>query len=254
MPVGSVTVSPATANVVAGQAITLSATVRDTSGAIVVDRTVTWQSSDTAIATVSGAGVVTGVAEGTVTITATSEARSGSAAVTVDPVPVATVTLDPTSVTLEPGQTATLVATTKSANGTVLTGRTVTFSSDNVNVALVSSDGVVMAVAPGEATITAMSEGQSATATVTVQPTVASVAVSPNEVSVRRNGTVQLSATAYDASNHVILGRTVTWTSSDNHLATVSDTGLVTARRSGTVTITATIDGRSGTAQVRITN
>jgi uncharacterized protein YjdB len=254
MPVGSVTVSPATANVVAGQAITLSATVRDTSGAIVVDRTVSWQSSDTAIATVSSAGVVTGVAEGTVTITATSETRSGSAAVTVQPMPVATVTLDPTSVTLEPGQTATLVATTRSANGSVLTGRTVTFSSDNVNVARVSSDGVVTGVAPGAATITATSEGQSATATVTVQPTVASVVVSPNEVSVRRNGTVQLSATAYDASNNVILGRTVTWTSSDDHLATVSDTGLVTARRTGTVTITATIDGRSGTAQVRITN
>ena len=254
MPVGSVTVSPATANVSVGQTTTLSATVRDTSGAVVVDRTVTWRSSNTAIATVSSAGVVTGVAQGTVTVTATSETRSGSAAVTVQPVPVATVTLDPTSVTLEPGQTATLVATTKSADGTVLTGRAVTYTSDNVNVARVSSDGVVTGVAPGAATITATSEGKTATATVTVQPMVAYVVVSPNEVSVRRNNTVQLSATAYDASNNVVVGRTVTWTSGDDHLATVSDTGLVTARRTGTVTITATIDGRSGTAQVRITN
>jgi uncharacterized protein YjdB len=254
MPVGSVTVSPATADVTVGQTVTLSSTVRDTSGAIVVDRPVTWRSSDIAIATVSSAGVVTGVAPGTVTITATSETQSGSAAVTVQPVPVATVTLDPTSVTLEPGQTATLVATTKSGDGTVLTGRTVTFSSDDVGVARVTSDGVVTGVAPGVATITATSEGKTATATVTVQPAVASVIVSPNEVSLHRNATVQLSATAYDASDNVILGRTVTWTSSDDHLATVSGTGLVTARRTGTVMITATIDGRSGTAQVRITN
>jgi uncharacterized protein YjdB len=254
MPVGSVTVSPASADVIADQTVTLSATVRDTSGAIVGDRPVTWQSSDNAIATVSNAGVVTGVAPGTVTITATSETRSGSAAVTVHPVPVATVTLDPTSVTLEPGQTATLVATTKSADGTVLTGRTVTFSSDNESVARVSSDGVVTGVAPGTATITATSEGVRATATVTVQPSVAFVVVSPNEVFLRRNGTVQLTATAYDASNNVIVGRAVTWSTSDDHLATVSDTGLVTARRAGTVTITATIDGRSGTSQVRITN
>lgn len=254
MPVGRVTVNPATANVTAGQAVALSATVRDTSGAVVSDRVITWRSSNTAVATVSAAGVVMGVAPGTVTITATSETQSGSAAVTVRSVPVATVTLDPTGVTLEPGQTATLSATTKSADGTVLTGRTVTFSSGNVNVASVSGDGVVTAVAPGTTTITAASEGQIATATVTVQPSVANVVVSPNEVFIRRNGTVQLSATAYDASNHAITGRTVTWSTSDDHLATVSNTGLVTARRAGTVTITATIDGRSGTARLTITN
>jgi uncharacterized protein YjdB len=254
MPVGSVNVSPATANVIAGQAITLSATVRDTSGAVVADRVVTWQSSNSSVATVSSAGVVTGKVAGTVTITATSETRSGSAAVTVQPVPVATVTLAPKSVTLEPGRTATLVATTKSAAGTVLTGRAVTFSSDNAGVARVSSDGVVTAVGPGAATITASSEGKTATATVTVRPSVARVVVSPGETYLRRGGTVQLSATAYDSSDHVIIGRAVTWTTSDDHVAKVSDTGLVTARRSGTVTITATIDGRSVTAMVRITN
>jgi uncharacterized protein YjdB len=254
MPVGSVNVSPATANVIAGQAITLSATVRDTSGAVVADRVVTWQSSNSSVATVSSAGVVTGKVAGTVTITATSETRSGSAAVTVQPVPVATVTLAPKSVTLEPGRTATLVATTKSAAGTVLTGRAVTFSSDNAGVARVSSDGVVTAVGPGAATITASSEGKTATATVTVRPSVARVVVSPGETYLRRGGTVQLSATAYDSSDHVIIGRAVTWTTSDDHVAKVSDTGLVTARRSGTVTITATIDGRSGSAKVRITN
>lgn len=254
MPVGSVIVSPPTATVTAGQTVSFSATVRDTSGAVVTDRVVTWRSSNTAVATVSAAGVVTGVTPGVVTITATSEARSGSAAVTVLPVPVATVTLDPTSVTLEPGQTAPLSATTKSADGTVLTGRTVTFSSDNVSVASVSSDGIVTGVAPGAATITATSEGKTATTTVTVQPTVASVVVSPNEVFIRRNGTVQLSATAYDASNNVIIGRAITWSTSDDHLATVSATGLVTARRAGAVTITATIDGKSGSARVTITN
>lgn len=254
MPVGSVIVSPPTANVTAGQTVSLSATVRDTSGAVVTDRVVTWSSSNTAVATVSAAGVATGVTPGVVTITATSEARSGSAAVTVLPVPVATVTLDPTSVTLEPGQTATLSATTRSADGTVLTGRTVTFSSDNVNVASVSSDGIVTGVAPGAATITATSEGKTATTTITVQPAVANVVVSPNEVFIRRNGTVQLSATAYDASNNAIVGRAITWSTGDDHLATVSDTGLVTARRAGTVTITATIDGKSGSARVTITN
>jgi uncharacterized protein YjdB len=115
---------------------------------------------------------------------------------------------------------------------------------------------VVTAVAVGSATITATSEGQSTTAVVTVQPAVASVVVSPNTVVVRKNSTVQLTATAYDASGHVITGRTVTWTSSDTERATVSSTGLVTAKRAGPapVTITATIDGHTGSSQVTITN
>ena len=175
VPVASVMVNPPTSTVVTGQTAVLTATVRDTTGTIVTDRTVTWRSSDETIATVSSAGVVTGVSAGAATITATSEGKSGSAVVTVLPVPVASVTLEPTSLRLEPGQTATLKATTKSADGTVLTGRVVTFASDNVDVARVSSDGVVTGIAPGTATITATSEGQSATATVTVQPTVAYV-------------------------------------------------------------------------------
>jgi len=254
MPVGSVTVNPATSTVTTGQTVALSATVRDTSGAVVTDRAVTWRSSDETIATVSSAGVVTGVNAGTATITATSEGKPGSAVVTVLPVPVATVTLDPTSLRLEPGQTATLVATTRSADGTVLTGRVVTFASDNVNVARVSSDGVVTGVAPGTATITATSEGRSATATVTVQPTVAYVIVSPTTVFLKKNTTVQLSVTAYDAGGHVIVGRAVTWSSDDDRVATVSETGLVTGRRAGEVTISATIDGKIGTTRVTVTN
>jgi uncharacterized protein YjdB len=254
MPVGSVTVGPATSSVTVGQSVTLTATVRDTSGAVVTDRAVTWRSSDETIATVSSAGVVTGVNAGTATITATSEGKSGSAVVTVLPVPVATVTLDPTSLRLEPGQTATLVATTRSADGTVLTGRVVTFASDNVNVARVSSDGVVTGVAPGTATITATSEGRSATATVTVQPTVAYVIVSPTTVFLKKNTTVQLSVTAYDAGGHVIVGRAVTWSSDDDRVATVSETGLVTGRRAGEVTISATIDDKIGTTRVTVTN
>jgi trimeric autotransporter adhesin len=254
VPVGSVAVSPASSTVTTGQTTALSATVRDTNGTVVTDRAVTWSSSDETIATVSSAGVVTGMAPGTATITASSEGKSGSAAVTVLPVPVATVTLEPASVRLEPGQTATLAATTKSADGAVLTGRLVTFASDNVNVARVSSDGVVTGVAPGTATITATSEGRSATAAVTVQPTVAYVIVAPSTVFLRRNSTVQLSVTAYDAAGREIVGRTVTWSTDNDHAATVSQTGLVRGEHAGTATISATIDGKTGSTRVTVTN
>ena len=84
VPVSSVAVTPATATVQVGQTVQLTATAKDASGNVLPGRTVTWASSNTAVATVSGSGLVTGVAAGgPVTITATSEGQSGTAAVTV---------------------------------------------------------------------------------------------------------------------------------------------------------------------------
>ena len=256
VPVGSVTVLPTTASVTTGQNVKLAATVSDTAGRVVTDRVVTWASSDPHVAVVSATGVVTGVAPGTVSISAASEEKTGSATVTVQAisVPVASVALQPTSVSLAPGETAPLQATTKSSSGTVLTGRVVTFSSNNTGVARVSSDGVVTAIAPGTAVITATSEGRSATATVTVTTPVAKVIVSPGTVFLRKGSTVQLSAKAYDAANHELGGRAASWTSSNATIATVSATGLVTAKKTGTVTITATIEGKADTTSVIVTN
>ncbi|HEU0080162.1 MAG TPA: Ig-like domain-containing protein, partial [Longimicrobiaceae bacterium] len=82
-PVAGVTVSPAAASVEAGRTVQLTATPMDAAGSPLAGRTVAWSSSNPAAATVSGAGVVTGVAPGSATITAASEGKNGSAAVTV---------------------------------------------------------------------------------------------------------------------------------------------------------------------------
>jgi uncharacterized protein YjdB len=228
--------------------------VKDVTGADYAHPAIAWTSSNDAFATVSATGVVTGRSAGTAVISATSGGRSGSATVSVIPVPVASVSVSPPSATLEPAQALTLTAEVRDANDAVVTDRVVTWASSNTAVATVSATGVVTAVAPGTATITATSETQSGSATITVQPAVAYVIVSPGTVFMRRNGTVQLSATAYDAGGNVIIGRAVTWSSNDDRVATVSGTGLVSASHAGTVTITATIGGKTGSAQVTVTN
>lgn len=83
VPVASVTVTPGSAHVVVGSAVSFTAALTDRSGNPLTGRTVTWSSSDTSRATVSD-GVVTGVGAGDVVIRATSEGKSGSATVTVD--------------------------------------------------------------------------------------------------------------------------------------------------------------------------
>src|SRR5205807_5104621 len=98
----------------------------------------------------------------------TSETKSGTSAITVTAVPVATVAVSPASATVSAKQTLQLTATPKDANGNTLTGRTITWGSSNNAVATVSSSGLVSGVTTGSATITATSETKSGTSAITV--------------------------------------------------------------------------------------
>jgi len=256
VPVASVAVTPASAGMVAGQTVQLTATTLDSTSAALTGRVVTWGSSNSAVATVNGSGLVTGVAPGSATITATSEGKSGTAAVTVTvmSVPVATVGVTPASANMTVGQTAQLTATPRDASGNALTGRVVTWGSSNSAVATVNGSGLVTGVAAGSATITATSEGKSGASSVTVAlAPVASVTVSPATVSQVVGTVQQLTATLRDASGNVLTGRTVSWSSSNTLVATVLGTGLETSLLAGSATITATSEGRSGTAAITVT-
>src|SRR5207302_1869065 len=170
------------------------------------------------------------------------------------PAPVATVSVSPATANVLIGATVQLTATPKDANGTPLSGRVVTWASNNQAVATVSASGLVTAQAVGTATITATSEGKSGTAAITVTDVaVASVDVAPATASVPVNGTVQLVATPKDGSGTPLAGRVVTWASSSTTIATVSASGLVTGKAAGTATITATSEGKSGTASITVT-
>jgi hypothetical protein len=80
------------------------------------------------------------------------------------------------------------------------------------------------------------------------------VEVTPTSGTVRVAATLQLAAVAKDAQGTAVSGRNITWTTSNSALATVSPTGLVTGVGRGTVTITATADGRSGSASIEVTD
>src|SRR6266513_2842283 len=254
-PVASVTVSPSAANIAITGTVQLTATPLDANGNPLTGRAISWSSSNNNIATVNGSGLVTGVTAGSVTITATSEGQSGTASITVADAPVASVTVTPPSASVPAGQTVQLTATLKDANGNVLTGRTVTWASNNTTVATVNSNGLVTTKVAGSATITATSEGQSGTAAITVTPVpVASVTVTPATAGVAVGSTVQLTATPKDANGNPLTGRVVTWQSSNNAIASVNGSGLVSGvAAGGPVTITATSEGQSGTSAITVT-
>jgi uncharacterized protein YjdB len=259
--VAAVAVTPSTVALTVGQGTTLSAAVTDAGGNAIPGATVTWSSSNTGVASVSSTGAVTTSAVGTATITATEPGsnKSGTSTITVGAVPVATVAVSPGTASVTVGNATTLSATVTDANGAVVPNASVAWSSNNTTVADVSG-GTVTAKAVGTATITASSGGQSGTATITVTaaptPTpgpAATVTVTPSVASVQRNRTLQLTASAVDANGLPITGRAFTWSSSDSSDASVSSTGLVSGKKIGVVTITARLDGRSGTSVVTIT-
>jgi trimeric autotransporter adhesin len=252
--VSSVRLSPSSAAIRVGETTVFEAQALDAAGDPLEGRLVAWASSNVSVASVDSDGRVTGKLPGAVTITATSEGRTGSAAVTVSVLPVASVTVSPDEATLSVGENRALNATPRDDEGGVLNGRSITWNSSAPQVATVTSAGVVNAVAPGSATITATSEGKSGTAAITVvERSVNSVAVSPSSSSVQQGSTVQLTSTLTDIVGNVLTGRVVSWSSSNSSIASVSALGLVNGVAPGDVIITATSEGRSGSATVKVT-
>jgi uncharacterized protein YjdB len=253
-PVASVAVSPASASVGVGQAVQLTATPKDASGNPLSGRTVTWATTNGAVATVNSSGLVSAVTAGVATISAASEGQGGAAAITVTAVPVVSVTVSPPTASVQVGQTVQLTGTPRDAGGSPLSGRAVTWTTSNASIATVNASGLVSGVAPGSATITAMSEGQSATAAITVTAVpVASVAVTPATASMAVGQTVQLTATPKDASGKPLSGRIVTWATTNAAVATVNGSGLVSGVAAGGATITATSEGQNGSAAITVT-
>lgn len=243
--VSSVTLSKSELTLTVGDSETITATVKPDDA---TDKTVSWSSSDPAVATVEG-GKITAVKEGEATITAKAGDKTATCKVTVEKkvIAVESVELDKTELELTEGGSATLVATVKPDNAT---DKTVTWSSSDPEVATVDG-GVVTAVKEGTATITAKAGDKTAACEVTVKKNtvaVESIELDKSELELAEGESATLVATVKpdDATD-----KTVTWSSSDPEVATV-DGGVVTAVKGGTATITASAGDKTATCAVTV--
>jgi uncharacterized protein YjdB len=126
--VATVAVSSSATTIQVGMTTQATAAARDSRGNVLSDRSVAWASSDASIANVSATGIVSAVAPGTVTISANVEGVSGTVAVVVIPVPVATTQVSLASSSVIAGQSTQATATARDGAGNVLSGRTVAWS------------------------------------------------------------------------------------------------------------------------------
>lgn len=252
--VATVTVTPASGQVEVGLTTQLAASAQDSKGNT-LSNPVTWSSSAVTVASVSAAGLVTGVAPGAATITAAAGGKQGTATITVVPPSVQTVAVSLAASTIEVTKTTTATAVLRDAGGNTLTGRQLTWTTGSSAIATVSAAGVVTGVAVGSTTIIGTSEGKTGSATLTVvPPPVATVTVSLNPASVVAGGTSQATFVARDAGNNALIGRVAAWSSSNTAIATINaTTGAIAAVAAGTTTITATVEGKTGSGVLTVT-
>ena len=242
-PATAVKLNKTTAVINKGKTLTLKATVAP---ADTTDK-LTWSSSNTAVAKVTGSGKVTAVKAGTAKITVKTTSGKTAVCTVKVAVPSTAVKLNITYASLEITTTLSLKATVTPADST----DTVTWSSSNPAVAAVSSRGFVTAVKPGTATVTAKTTGgKSATCTITVLPSVSSVKMNKSSTVIESGKSETLKATAYPTN---AARRSLTWSSSNTAVATVSSSGKVTGKKAGYATITAkTPNGKKATCKVRV--
>ena len=213
----------------------------------VTDKTVTWSTSDAAIATVDVEGNVKAIAVGEATITATCGDKSAICKVTVNPILTESIALDKTELTLTIGASEKLTATVLPEN---VTDKTVTWSTSDASIATVDAEGNVKAISVGEATITAICGDKTATCKVTVNPILAeSIALDKTELTLTIGASEKLTATVLPED---VTDKTVTWSTSDASIATVDNEGKVTAVSIGVATITATCGDKSATCKVTV--
>lgn len=237
--VSSISLDPMIANIYIGDTITISASILPDNAY----NTLFWTSSNPNVATVNQNGLVTANALGNATITATAKDGSGvSASCDVTVTGVESITINKTETSIYVGGTETLTATIAPSD---VINNTLIWSSSDTNVATVDQNGLVTAKKLGTATITATAtDGSGVSASCIVNVTgIENITFNKSETSIYVGGTETLTATITPSD---VINKTLTWTSSNTTVATVDQSGKVTAKKLGTATITATATDGSG--------
>ncbi len=216
---------------------------------------VAWASTNTAAASVSAQGVVTGVAPGSTTVSATSGSVVGSTGVTVSAPVLVSIMVSPPSATISIGGMQQFNATGNYSDGSMqnLTS-VVTWISSAPGVASISATGVATGASAGSDGVTATSGSISGSASLGVgQAVLVSIAISPVSSSIPLSGTQQLTATGtYSDNSTQDLTASAAWTVANGAVVTVNAQGVATGVGIGNTGVSVASGGVGGSAAVAV--
>ncbi len=259
IPIGSCSLSPLSSKVTVTQSVQPTLVLRDTANNVIPSqgRPIVWTSNNEGVVTVSSTGLATTRRVGTATITASpAENAQVTCAVTIEAVEariVQTVIQQRTG-SLRLGIPRAFSAVLLDSTSVLIpAGRVTTWSTNTPTVINITAAGIATGLTLGTARVIATAEGVADTVVLSVTNVpVTSVVVSPLQVTMQEGQTRQLSVVVTDSTGREVTDRPIEWITTDPTKATVSNTGLITAIASGTLTIGASSEGRVGQTSVLI--
>jgi trimeric autotransporter adhesin len=254
----SIQITPSGPSVPLGETQQLTATGHYRDGSTQdITASVTWSSSNTNVATVSGSGLGTSHSTGSSTITATLSKVTGSATFTVTNAVLVSIAITPVNPQVFLGTLNQFTATgTFSDQSTKDITGSVTWSSSNQSVASINAGGLVTALALGSLTISATSSSITGSTSLTVQSsTLTSISIVPAGGSIAVSTSEQFHALGnYSDGSVQNLTRQVTWASSNTAVVQIVNGGMSRGLIPGTTTISATLGSVTGSTPFTVTN
>ncbi len=214
-----------------------------------------YQSDSTGVSTVSGAGLIAGVTQGSSNITVSYQGQTVVVPVTiVDPV-IMSISATPNPVSLAMGNSWQLTVTAYYSDGATQDVTTLAaYESNNISIATVSAGGEVTGVSQGSTVVVVSYQGQTDSVSIVVAgPVVESITVNPNPVSLVAGRTQQLTVTAHMSDGTTQDVTDLTSCQSDTPVkVTVSVSGLVAGVTQGSANVTVTYQGQTVTVPVTV--
>lgn len=251
----SISVSPAAQTVAAGTTLQFSAVGSFDDGSTQLLTNLNWSTSSSSVATIDSFGVATGVGTGTATVTASSGAVSGTASLTVTGATLVTISVAPAASTMAIGTTKQFMATgTFSDSSTQDVTSTVVWTSSNPAAATINAQGLATSTANGSTTITATFGTISGSTSLTVTTVhLVSITIAPANPRIANGTLIKFKATGTFSDGSTSSNLTgISWKSSKPNLASIRSSGIAHGKKGGTVTITASSSGISGTTTLTI--
>jgi uncharacterized protein YjdB len=250
----SITLTPTNVTLAGGTQQQFTATGNFDDGSTQVLTSALWSSSATSVLTLDANGLGVAVGPGTSTVNVVSGTVSASTSVTVTTATLVSLAIAPPNSSMPNNATKQFAATgTFSDNSTQDVTQSVLWSSSTPSVATITNLGLVTSLSTGTTTITAMLGAVNNSTSLTVSNVkLLSITISPANAHVQKGTSLKFTATGNYSDGSTATLTTVTWRSSKNNLANMRGSGILHAKKAGTLTVTASASGVSGSTSVTI--